>query len=636
MATAELKPVSELFGMNFFVPVYQRGFRWTKVQIEETLEDLYEFSVARDKKNDNEYYCLQPVIVRKREDDSWELVDGQQRLTALWLIQALYYCSNKEELMALGIPRKSYSLTYEGKDIFTSVFKKIEEYVDDDQNTSVFKLPQVLGPEKEKSVDSLNLIKNLELITKFTIKDNAGNVKVTPTTVLKEISNSFEYIKVIWYVLEDDTQAKGTDDPIQTFSNINANKIELTNAELIKAILLHSAGEDRINSIAEQWEAIEKGLHDDRLWNFIVNEKHGRKYDTRIDYLFEIWCEINDIIVVPYEQDRHAVFHVINELLRHETSGNKAVDIWNGIKSINEIIHDWYEDYFWYHTIGTIIAVNMNNNRCSDAELVKGLFKEYKNRDKESFNQYLIHRLMEIYYASKNVPVTKGSLQAEFEKDLNENVNYSSDRAKNVLLIYNIAILINANNSYERFPFDLYKGDTWDLEHINPQTPKSASEEEKKAWLESYQKMIATAGSKFSNKKEIDTLLTEIASCVSSADLLGFDSVAEKIQQTLKISDNDSVGNLVLLDSATNRGYKNDCFSEKRKTIIEVERKIVKDDSKAMAEKYIPIGTKWVFLKGFEKSDQLIVWTEDDMGEYINDIAFNVCKLFGGVTDGRK
>ena len=44
MATVELKPVSDLFGYDFFVPSYQRGYRWTSVQVRELLEDLYDFA----------------------------------------------------------------------------------------------------------------------------------------------------------------------------------------------------------------------------------------------------------------------------------------------------------------------------------------------------------------------------------------------------------------------------------------------------------------------------------------------------------------------------------------------------------------------------------------------------------------
>lgn len=39
----ELKSVSELLGMKFFIPSYQRGYRWTKQQVEDLLNDINEF-----------------------------------------------------------------------------------------------------------------------------------------------------------------------------------------------------------------------------------------------------------------------------------------------------------------------------------------------------------------------------------------------------------------------------------------------------------------------------------------------------------------------------------------------------------------------------------------------------------------
>ena len=69
----ETKLVSDIKG-TFFVPSYQRGYRWGRDEVRRLLDDVY----TNGKKN----YCLQPVVVRKK-DDSYELIDGQQRVTAL-------------------------------------------------------------------------------------------------------------------------------------------------------------------------------------------------------------------------------------------------------------------------------------------------------------------------------------------------------------------------------------------------------------------------------------------------------------------------------------------------------------------------------------------------------------------------
>lgn len=72
----ETKFVADIRG-SFYIPSYQRGYRWSETEVVRLLDDIYQ----NGKKN----YCLQPVVVRKKEDQH-ELIDGQQRLTTLYLI----------------------------------------------------------------------------------------------------------------------------------------------------------------------------------------------------------------------------------------------------------------------------------------------------------------------------------------------------------------------------------------------------------------------------------------------------------------------------------------------------------------------------------------------------------------------
>ena len=84
---AEINLITKLVGDiqgNFYVPNYQRGYRWEKTEVETLLNDINEYG-GKIKKTDNENYCLQPVVVRNLRD-KYELIDGQQRLTTLYLI----------------------------------------------------------------------------------------------------------------------------------------------------------------------------------------------------------------------------------------------------------------------------------------------------------------------------------------------------------------------------------------------------------------------------------------------------------------------------------------------------------------------------------------------------------------------
>ena len=596
MATVELKAISELFGMQFFVPSYQRGYRWTTVQVRELLEDLFDFA-DDNTRGDDDYYCLQPVIVKKR-DEQWELVDGQQRLTAMWLLSALYYCSNRED--EIGLIHSHYELEYQEKPVFTDLISHISDSVETD---SLPELVKKLEDYKEKSIDSRNLIESIEYIAQFTRKNRR------PKGVLSKIFEVINNIKIIWYVLDKD------EDPIQTFTNINANKIELTNAELIKAIMLNACPDDNdVQNRALQWEEIEKGLNDDSFWNFIVSKKRN-EYSTRIDYLFEIWCAKKDYAIQNTSEDRHAVYRKINDILTSDAI-NKSKEIWGEIQNIYDTLVDWYHDYYYYHTIGLLLIIN---EKQKDVDIVNDLYRIYSSTGKSEFKKAICCKIKEVYFGTtKSTPFEIFDL-AQIKNNLGD-ITFFNDSVRNVLLLYNIAMLVNANNTYERFPFELYKDETWDIEHINPQTPKEASDDEKRAWLKSYLEVL---------EKGVDTtkdseLVQDIKTCMASR-LADFESVAKRVNDLLELTDNNSIVNLVLLDAGTNRGYKNACFAEKRRKIIDVER------SKNNDEKYIPIGTKWVFLKGFENAEQLLVWGAVDMQDYSNDIANSIYKMLGGV-----
>ena len=115
----ELKSVSELLGKKFFIPSYQRGYRWTEQQVKDLLEDIWEFS--KKKKNEYEFYCVQPLVVKQMEEshkerlkldkneDWYEVIDGQQRLTTIYLILSVL----SEAISILGLPTDLYEIKYQ-------------------------------------------------------------------------------------------------------------------------------------------------------------------------------------------------------------------------------------------------------------------------------------------------------------------------------------------------------------------------------------------------------------------------------------------------------------------------------------------------------------------------------------------
>lgn len=76
-----LKSIFELRNYKFVIESYQRGYRWDDKQVISLLKDLLDF-----RRKDTNLYCLQPIIVKKINENEYELIDGQQRLTTIYIL----------------------------------------------------------------------------------------------------------------------------------------------------------------------------------------------------------------------------------------------------------------------------------------------------------------------------------------------------------------------------------------------------------------------------------------------------------------------------------------------------------------------------------------------------------------------
>ncbi|MBQ3832669.1 MAG: DUF262 domain-containing protein, partial [Bacteroidales bacterium] len=96
MTTKNLgKCIKEIFdGQKYIVPLYQRNFAWRKEEIERLLQDIYEAF----KKDRYCNYYIGSLVVLKRANGDYEVIDGQQRLTTLSLITKILGINNEPRL----------------------------------------------------------------------------------------------------------------------------------------------------------------------------------------------------------------------------------------------------------------------------------------------------------------------------------------------------------------------------------------------------------------------------------------------------------------------------------------------------------------------------------------------------------
>lgn len=450
------KKIEDLRGLKFNVPSYQRGYRWTEHEVTTLLEDFYY--------HNTEYkYCLQPLIVKKVADDTYEVVDGQQRLTSIYIFlkfMSAEFNNGRRRTKQYDI----FDLEYETRKQSENYLKKL--------NFNTYEEIENLD------IDASHISKAFAAIDKWL--DCEG---INPNNALNDIYKVLtENVFFIWYEIDD------FEDPIKIFTKVNMGKIPLTNAELIKALILDKNNyldrddSDRIHrSIA--WNQIEHRLQQDSFWQFLTNNE---VYDTKIDFLFNLLIHGNSDV---YKIDKYSTFYSLYEDYKNEENKSEFVSkFWLKVQLLFEELNNWYSDLNKYHLIGYLLSLDSKN--------LGKIFKATRNKKKsEAFDD-----LKKLVFDT--IP----------EIDSLGDLGYGDKRVKNVLLLFNLVTLINKSEKQFRFPFDIYKTQKWDIEHIHATADESAEPD-------------------------------------------------------------DGLGNLTLLDARTNRSYQDSPFEQKRKIIIEVDAK---------------------------------------------------------------
>ena len=546
----ELKTINELRKMNFFIPSYQRGFRWSDKEVSDLLNDVSEFTPQQidntgDKKT---WYCLQPIVVKlklKQQHDTigekqYEVIDGQQRLTTIYLI--LYYLNQR---LTEEHREPLFELNYETRPTSHTFLKELKK-----------------DEISEENIDFYFISTAYKTICDWFNKENFD---------INDFQSKFKFnTKVIWYESNED-------DPIAIFTRINIGKIPLTNAELIKALFMNSSNFEKDRSdkvrlkqleISTEWDYIEHALQNDMFWYFITGDDAST---NRIELIFDLMNKEND------ENDIYSTFIFFNEKFKNKTEETIGRN-WIEIKNYFQRFEEWFNERELYHKIGFLIA---------EGETIDTFILESKNRTKKEFNDFLNEAIKE--------KLKKVSL---------EDLQYDDKIIKTILLLYNIQTMLNNKTDNSFFPFDIFKNGKWDIEHITSVKDKIPdSTIQKKSWLEDANKFIEEKESELKNR---------VADCNIKDD---FDELYEDIvayfNSNLKDDDINDISNLALLDSETNRGYKNAVFPMKRLTIIQREKKGT----------FIPLCTKNAFLKYFsEYPPKMSFWTQDDRENYFKDI----------------
>ncbi|WP_394185320.1 DUF262 domain-containing protein [Pseudoalteromonas tetraodonis] len=603
----ELKPINDLLELSFFIPAYQRGYRWSKRQVTELLDDIKEFQQQAENSNKNAFYCLQPIVVKKHNGD-WELVDGQQRLTTIYII--LTYL--KDILALLGKSR--YQLSYETREESAEFLHDI----DDERG--------------EENIDFFHIVQAKKAVEEwFKAQDGTYQIKFIQT--LLNDDDTGKNVKVIWYQIDE------SENVTEVFTRLNMGKIPLVNAELVKALFLKSSNfaqdVDDTKSrkpiqdlqqlkISQEWDAIEKRLQDDAFWYFISNKSITT---NRIEFVLDLASRnLNDEDIL--DTDKLRIFLTFNRLLSNSDDKGKPVDVareWLKIKQCFMTLEEWYNDRALFHLIGYLVSQKVSIAQIFDLH--------QKALTKYDFRQSLLKLVFNKTFNGREID----TLSQEWLDERLNAFTYESGahKLRPILLLFNVASLLANPATNARFQFDKYKLDSWDIEHIRSVASDMPNRKDKqKAWLENVVAYISSDESLEGEESDVDENSEELSIKLEATKLLQatnfnndqFEALYDKVRAHYDPDGNEdvdnSIGNLTLLDSRTNRSYQNAVFPIKRARIIALDKKAT----------FVPLCTKNAFLKYYSKQvDKMLYWEAKDSEDHQRAMVEMLLDFFQGV-----
>lgn len=566
---------------HYLIPSYQRGYRWTEIHVMALLEDIDAFLQKQSVGATIQSYCLQPIVVVERQDNEgkriWEIIDGQQRLTTLYII-----------LKRLG--RTCYEIFFDKRDKSTGFLRDLS--------------PDTLCHDNP---DFHFMSEAYRCIDRWFTKKEEEDITYADEFAVKLLKN----VQVIWYNVKlASTSAPEQDsEKINIFNRLNIGKIPLDDAELVRALLISRVDEQteheklmRQAELSNEWHEIEQWLKQDEVWSFLTS----KNYDNHIQIIFELMAKNQN-------SENYSTYKWFERQVRNaDNETQKAKELWKEVKHVFGKLRYWYNDRDLYHFIGFLLSTNIAR---TDEILHKS------GQDKDTFRKWVAAQVL-------------GFLDSVNIKELSYTENHKE--LTNVLLLFNVLSVQQLKaNPQNRFPFNLYnnikKEEKWSLEHIHAQRSQDPLKRMDviKRWIDdtlaSIEHVDDIVKPSDTHAADIDgraepahVCLTELKarlrdmSQMAEIDIDEFNSLKDKIIDAFESeSTKHELENMALLSRPANASLNNAIFPVKRNRIIQMERE----------GKFIPPCTRNVFLKIYSKADsQPYFWSYEDKMNYVDEI----------------
>ena len=285
--------------------------------------------------------------------------------------------------------------------------------------------------------------------------------------------------------------------------------------------------------------------------------------------------------------------------------------LWRTVKDYYMTLEEWYHDQNLFHLVGFLI---------NEGESILELIRIGQNHRKGAFFDVLKERIWRRIGQDEEL---RGSTLTEARGAVDEQLGaleYPDPRIKSILLLFNIASIIENERSIVRFRFDYFKKESWDIEHIRSITEqRPRSNIDKKPWLEVVCRYFEHIGDADNLRDEAHEMLYQQDYTDDDAFETLYTKIVGHFGEEEESEAENGIGNLALLDRGTNRGYRNAVFPIKREELLRRDK----------AGTFVPLCTRNAFLKAYsEKVDKMLYWGQEDQNCYRTVIASTLAGFF--------
>lgn len=297
----------------YYIPIYQRTYKWTKKECANLVKDLVQFSEKTSENLSKKYFMGTITCTHKKEKDEngfypHQIIDGQQRLTTFTILYLALYLHIKERENKKTFKMKSKPI-YEGlihtSDDFGSLHKKIVHQMRDRADyESLFQS----NPRNSRMKSNLKYFLNY-------LQDKEGNAD--------KLLDALNRVNLIFIQLRE-----GNENPQKIFETINSSGVKLTTSEQFKNLLLMSIHASKQEHVYKTyWEPMEKelGTKIDEFMFYYTTIHEGMITQKDLYRSFRSHVNESKLSRIEMIQQIHA-YHKYYQMVKNATHRDSDID----------------------------------------------------------------------------------------------------------------------------------------------------------------------------------------------------------------------------------------------------------------------------------------------------------------------